>query len=153
MSYKVELPVLTSGSNELPDELKQFVDANNITYTIGDAGSDRSIVTFESQGRDQLQSMIEQVYAPSKESEWSQFTSQITAEGVDAGQESYLTQSSREVPPHVDDDVEPQPEADFLEQEDEVEAEPQSDEPVDEPISSQTIASDVERDDAKPEQK
>ncbi|QQO90401.1 hypothetical protein pEaSNUABM5_00259 [Erwinia phage pEa_SNUABM_5] len=148
MSYKVELSVVTSGGNELPADLKEFADAHGITYEVTDAGSDRSVVTFESQGRDQLEDMIRQSYAPSKETEWSQFISQIHAEGVDAGQESFLTQGTREVPPHVyneDEAVEPAADSD---DEDEI-AEHDGEEDGEERISSQTIASDAEKDDHK----
>lgn len=142
MSYKVELPVLTSGSNELPDDLKAFADAHGITYEVTDSGSDRSVVTFESQGRDQLEDMIRQAYAPSKDTEWSQFISQIHAEGVDAGQESFLTQGTREVPPHVYDEENEIAEEDGEEVSDE-------DGDDQERVSSQTIASDAEKQDGE----
>lgn len=107
MTYKVDLQVVTSGGQDLPSGLKEYVDSHDISYEIAQSGSDRSIVTFEAQSHDQLVDMIEQAYAPDNESERSQFVAQIRGESNESGEhadgESYLTYGTPE--PRSDMDI------------------------------------------------
>jgi len=107
MTYKVDLQVVTSGSDTLPANLEEYADKHDISYEVAQSGSDRSIVTFEAESRDQLESLITQAYAPDNESERGQFLSQIRGEGNESGEhadgESYLTYGTPE--PRSDMDI------------------------------------------------
>ena len=71
MTYQVALPVVVSGSNELPDELAAYADSHGITYEQPNGG-DHPAVVFQADNREALEDMIKYAYAPDKESEHGQ---------------------------------------------------------------------------------